>query len=759
VHSEAGINPETAAILVTPKNMLTKRRFATTHLRFNYEFSQGDRIEKRLDKIKVDEDALINNNFEVEVESIKLNDGIEDFDDSLIYRGIDGNVFVSPRSIQAPIQGFQDEAVTNVDINLDNQSFSNTFNYIHYVNATGHPGGYKYVSVLTDNRPYGSLQALVYNPTHHNPKDLSDTSTIFGGDTYITELQISDIDTISGSRFVYIDHLLRAWLESTIPFALRYGGNGCNNIYTSGQEGIEVGEYRSYVASKLGDGDPDEGIAPRDTICEEYYNYNPDYSKLDDEKPYFSLPKTFDYCSNCITSFPYRTRYSDQSYQEESIDNYRVFRANNYFDLDGSTGPINSLIVDKDELYVLTSKAPWFIPTNTQQIQSDESTIYLGTGERFSIPPRRLISSNYPYGGTQDTLSIISTEFGTVYVDANTGKIFHLSSQLSEISNKGMRNWFEKNLPSTLKKKVKEIGLDYNLPPTHKNGVGIMSVYDPRHRRIIIHKKDYSPRQTISRKFEPNALTLVEDKWRTYIGNEIEVTNPRYFENKSWTISYSFPHQSWVSFHSYLPLFMFNDESTFFTQNESETWEHNSGNYQNYYGTKEDHIIEFIANPQPHLTKVFQAMEIASTSQTWNENYGQWEDTDWTFDRGVFFTTHDSTGLQRIIPVPESNPFTTIFPSTTTIWATVTDDQIQLSNLSNYVIQNGPLFSSNWNDIRSAYPVDKVPHPTNINPDKSLYNANRLRGEWMGVRLYANPGNNLKMTTDLITTHNKYSYR
>ena len=70
---------------------------------------------------------------------------------------------------------------------------------------------------------------------------------------------------------------------------------------------------------------------------------NPDYSRRNKQKIYHHLPLEYDCCSKCQEDFPHRVRYSEQSYQEELSDNYRVFLPNNYRDIEGETGEITNI--------------------------------------------------------------------------------------------------------------------------------------------------------------------------------------------------------------------------------------------------------------------------------------------------------------------------------------------------------------------------------------------------------------------------------
>ena len=95
-------------------------------------------------------------------------------------------------------------------------------------------------------------------------------------------------------------------------------------------------------------------------------------------------------------------------------DNYRIIKTNSYTDLDGSSGPLVELFTDKDQLYALTTQSAWMLPIRPQTLQTNESSIYVGTGDVLSVPPRRLATPDFAYGGTQHKQSVVSTEFGTV---------------------------------------------------------------------------------------------------------------------------------------------------------------------------------------------------------------------------------------------------------------------------------------------------------------------------------------------------------
>jgi len=195
------------------------------------------------------------------------------------------------------------------------------------------------------------------------------------------------------------------------------------------------------------------------------------------------------------------------------------------------------LFTDKDNLYAKTSGAVYLVPTNPQVLNSSEASVYVGAAEVFSIPPRRIATPDYYYGGGKERFSLISTEFGTVYTSADSGKIFHLSDKLEEISNKGMRQFFKENLPLQMEKyMLLNYQTEYPIKSTSDiNGIGFTACYDPQLRKYVLHKKDYLPINGVQWDGE-RFYTTNASGGKTYR----PFTDTNYFENKSFTISYSF---------------------------------------------------------------------------------------------------------------------------------------------------------------------------------------------------------------------------
>lgn len=725
---------------------------------------------------------LVGNNTELHTIGNRVNYSATRYSTTFANLQVLDSVFIRPNTFQDAF------GVFNKD--LRNYSLTNTIHVNKLgrsitVHTTGTVPSYDpyditvlYQGVLKRSvTPFRNLFGITYIPLHSTYKTLDDEQKVFG-DVYIVELKYFDIydqfDLREGSilnTIVWADLLSGVYVESRVNFELIHPGDTtCNRIYNSTETMAEHIVHKVAYIAEVG-----EAWTLRTSPCEEYYGYNKDFSKIPDDAPNFSLPVTQNYCSSCLDEYPYRIYYSEQSFQEEVSDNYRIIKPNSYRDLPGAFGSITDLFVEKDKLYCRTPKGLFFIPTSPQTLTTNEDNIYVGTGDKLSIPPARLASPDYGYGGSSYRWTKVSTEFGTAFVDDRSNKIFLLSDKLNELSAKGLSNFFAENLTLFLDIKMLEtLGISYPIKsPISYNGIGFLLTYDPKFRRLIVHKTDYEPLYPLedvsaTTDYQPNIIYYDAESQRFSIFNvdsfiNVDLNNTDYFRNRSFTISYSFEYDVWVSFHSYLPDYIFNDNYNFYSTQSNSIFKHNVGYYQQYYGTKADHIIEVIFNEAPAQTKVFTGVNYVSDVQEYIPTSDQYRNVlDTTFDRLIAYNTVQSTGLQNILFKGVDNPFANyIQDGTDGVYATYKDFTWKINELRDYNISGSgfPLFTSQWADIKNDYFIDKVAENLIIDYTRSLFEAARFRDKWLGLRLYFNPSANYRISTSVIDAKTKLSSR
>lgn len=447
-----------------------------------------------------------------------------------------------------------------------------------------------------------------------------------------------------------------------------------------------------YLASKYYEEVQDQGA-----FYAEHYAYNKAFDNIGSIKRYYPISVDYDFCSECLEEFPYRIYYSELDDIERRKDAYRQIRPNNYVDLDGANGPITDLFVNFNELYAATPHSLYNLPTNQQVLSTEDAeSVYIGSGKVFQMSPRPMKSADNAFGGIELWKSRVLTEYGAFYMDTSSGRPVLLTNSLKDLSLEGMRTYFQKNAPLKFLDQFKLLtGQTYtNTSTVSDEGVGYISTYDPRFKRLIVHKKDYTfnpsaasmfilytPEQVAAEEFTPPSR-LWSDGNKFYYGEDrVYLGDPTYFQDRSFTISYSFLSQSWVSYHSYFPYYMFFDNNTFYS---NDIYTHGVGPYQEYYGTKYDHFVDIILPLDLNEQKTFSSFNYVSDTWLYNSSYEAFTKSDKTYDKAIFYNSDQSSGFTYIVSNPA--PFTTV--TAPSILAKRTDNKWKINDPRDNTISN-----------------------------------------------------------------------
>ena len=241
---------------------------------------------------------------------------------------------------------------------------------------------------------------------------------------------------------------------------------------------------------------PGWGTGIGDGFAANSYIMNKDYHKINNENIFVPLPLQFDFCSSCHEDYPFRIAYSEQGFQEEQKDLFKSFLTNNYRDIPAHRGEIWNMWTLDNAIFVHTKEALWRVdPSRNVMNPSDgERSIYIGTGDFFSNPIKEILQSETGYLGCQSQWATQKTESGVFWPDHVQGHIFMQQQEPKDIAMAGMRNWFEENMGMEIYKQYKTIyGVDFPFidNPANPSGAGYTSVYDQRHSRYIVGKRDY----------------------------------------------------------------------------------------------------------------------------------------------------------------------------------------------------------------------------------------------------------------------------
>ena len=480
-------------------------------------------------------------------------------------------------------------------------------------------------------------------------------------------------------------------------------------------------------------------------FAKNFYRYNSDYSKENNIKNYFSLSDNFKFCTDCLNFFPHKIIYSNKTLTDSSTIEKRIFLANSETEIPNKYGEITNMFTDNDQLWIHSERSLFKQQTKPNEMQAGSSTIFLGVGEIFSIPPQQMRTIETGYAGSKHKFATHTNEMGTYFVSAEEGKIFLIQgSNLKEVSLKGNRLWFNENLPMVFEEQYERLtGSKYNCIEgiSSSKSVGFMSVYDNEFKRWILHKKDYK---------------IIDET--TFDKDNIDFNDPTKFENKSWTVS--FIADSLVGWHSYLPDYMFNTNKELFLSKNNGIWTHNKGDFQTYFGVEHAHILEWVNNEDPTNSRIFNNLEFRQSCEKYNSIYETWvKDLDNTFTNIVAYNDNQSTGLLSIVNkdsnynIIDYNPSQALAFHEENLW--------RINQLRDYSINPGiPDFTKNWVSIQSSYPIDKVVNTANIDFNKSQYELARLRGKYLTIRAtFNNPDKTLKLNTELFNSDYSNSVR
>ena len=323
-------------------------------------------------------------------------------------------------------------------------------------------------------------------------------------------------------------------------------------------------------------------------------------------------PRDYDpeIAETCFTSYPKRLIYSLQAQEEAKKDFWRVFLPNNYKDFKNRVNVIKA--VNKSGAIIFFPYQSPQMFQGVDQLQTELGTkVTLGDGGLFNQAMQNLVNSELPneYGSCESQRGVINTPMGFFFISQAQGRIFQQSGQgLQAISNQGMKWWFAKYLPSNLIKQYPELEFS-KLSDNPIVGVGCQVTYDITDDIAYFCKRDFSVKDEFINAIEfdaeldsfiftgevlkpdPNSgvKTTTETSGKVEADLEgiaiinpyeppgasfripVELGDPLYFNDCSWTVSYDPKAQAWISFHDWHPELCMSSINHFLTTNSEKT--------------------------------------------------------------------------------------------------------------------------------------------------------------------------------------------
>lgn len=485
-----------------------------------------------------------------------------------------------------------------------------------------------------------------------------------------------------------------------------------------------------------------------------YFFYNFTYSKQNKEHFYGQYPPDYQPERACRVAHPNRIIYSNGT-------NWLNYKPNDFYDFPLSNGALvgvdgieNDKVLVRSENTTQVFNAYITIPTNTPD------NIQVGTGGMFASKPQEYAHTTLGYAGTQ-SISILHTEYGHIWVDSKRGQVFNLSGEgLDEISKNGMKNWFKENLPFQLLKDFPTLTQD-DIDNNFK-GIGIVLCFDKRFNRFLLTKLDYKVINE-SVQYDPvlKEFYIIINSVRTVVS----LNNIKYFCNKSWTISYNFFIKAWVSFHSFMPNYYIEGMDYYisgFNGTASTSWIHNETNksYQVFNGKLYPFTVQTITKPDIHKNNI-NSIEYGLDVIRYHNEFDPFYSIDKTFNKAVVFTQNQNSGYldlnyhdKRNLNVLQQYPIQNV--DSTSIRVTNSDGIWRINTFYDIVsnrLNNMPIWTNNCANTEKQLNQKALDYQT---PD---LNKRRIRGEYSRVRLTNDKESNYKFIFKWLVNNTVKTYR
>ena len=288
-----------------------------------------------------------------------------------------------------------------------------------------------------------------------------------------------------------------------------------------------------------------------------------------------------------------RIIWSENSKEEDLQDYFRIFKANNYKDLQSTFGAILDLTVARNLCFVFCENTVLYLRQSQQERVNNEIVTMIGSGSYFEQDPVQVMGEgNQLILGSDFQFSHINVNGTIFYMSEKNKNCFIINGSSAAVPIPGLTKFFNNNLDFTWAKQNEAAGNKFWFKQAayHPLYQGIIMGYDKENKRILITKKEiidanynfqiYLPLslnslagssisfQTVNilPDFLINNGYILENRWNVsypngFIGIPLIIDlksqqscaahTPA--DNTSFTLSYSLANRAWSSFHSYLP--------------------------------------------------------------------------------------------------------------------------------------------------------------------------------------------------------------
>jgi len=385
-------------------------------------------------------------------------------------------------------------------------------------------------------------------------------------------------------------------------------------------------------------------------IADNAYNYDATFSLNNNITRAIPLTANYD-TRDCTYETINRVIYSggiseSQIDYSKYADNWRIYKALDKNDFPVTKGKLITIEgIENDKMLVRFENGLQVFGAYVQ-IPVDDNNIQITSGGLFKTKPQDYANTDLGYAGTQHR-AIVNCEYGHFWVDAKRGQVFMLGVGglgLTDISQLGMGNWFMENLPFRIKQDF-DIS-DEDLDMCFINGLGISMCYDKRFTRVFITKLDY---KVLDKTVKYDNVKKEFYKESNNIRLKIELTDTRFFCDKSWTLAYHVQAKSWISYYSFLPQGYISNYNYFQSFYNNSLWSHllTNKSYQIFYGKKFPFKVQILSKTAE--TKVLNSIEFGTDVIRYYNEFDREYKYEITFNKAFITSDYQCTGNLNLV--------------------------------------------------------------------------------------------------------------
>jgi hypothetical protein len=372
----------------------------------------------------------------------------------------------------------------------------------------------------------------------------------------------------------------------------------------------------------------------------------------------------------CYTYYPNTITYSLPVAQTSSTDNWFIFLPLNRKEFVSQISGVKNFAKTGAFVTFKNDSPIVFQGVDTLEMDGSGTKVIIGDGGVFAREPQNIVVADKPYmyGSSQGRLSVISTPAGLYYISQDQGKVFSYGEGLQEVSQAGMKWWFDYFLPA----KLLEDFPDYPYQDNPVAGIGTQAVYDNYNSVLYFCKKDYKLKEIgpdnqplVGRVVNVNTSKESYFNYYPYVNGvvstspiKIALGDPRIFEDASWTVSYDPKSQFWISFHDWHPDLVIPTKDSFITTRANQFYKHGAScnDYCNFYGVQYPFEIEYPITTGQTVTTV-KSVEYVLECYRRESRYctDQFHILDYNFDKFVIHNSEQISGYLNLNIFPKNN--------------------------------------------------------------------------------------------------------